>query len=337
MNKTPVHRRGRRDRSTSSTRAIEDLRRLGATIVDPGPTGALFQSCVDKYVPKWRNQQFIAQFPALFPQDAAGAPAADHIATLLDMFFDPTPRAAHGARAAEHPQPRRTGGTDTGDGRYNFNAYIRERGDAAIKSLDRPDREGELLERPGDPEPQAEPDEHRPRSGRWRTRARCRRASRCRRSCSSASRSWTSTPSSIRRATSRRRSSRRRQEPTVNDRSSGLWTYINSRGFPAMTVPAGFTTQVYDRAADGTLLPPKAAALPVGHRLPRPAVQRAEAVRDRRRVRGGDAAPHAAARLRAARRLTQDTAARGASAAGRRSTIDRCKPRARSSSSPSCW
>jgi hypothetical protein len=32
------------------------------------------------------------------------------------------------------------------------------------------------------------------------------------------------------------------QEPTVNDRSSGLWTYINSRGFPALTVPAGFTT-----------------------------------------------------------------------------------------------
>jgi Asp-tRNA(Asn)/Glu-tRNA(Gln) amidotransferase A subunit family amidase len=29
------------------------------------------------------------------------------------------------------------------------------------------------------------------------------------------------------------------QEPTVNDRSSGLWTYINSRGFPAMTVPGG--------------------------------------------------------------------------------------------------
>jgi len=31
-----------------------------------------------------------------------------------------------------------------------------------------------------------------------------------------------------------------------------------------MTVPAGFTTQVYDRAADGSLLPPLAAELPVG-------------------------------------------------------------------------
>ena len=50
----------------------------------------------------------------------------------------------------------------------------------------------------------------------------------------------------------------------MNDRSSGLWTYINSRGFPAMTVPAGFTTQVYDRGADGALLQPKPASLPVG-------------------------------------------------------------------------
>src|SRR5437870_13446131 len=28
-------------------RAANDLRRLGATIVDPGPGGALFQSCID--------------------------------------------------------------------------------------------------------------------------------------------------------------------------------------------------------------------------------------------------------------------------------------------------
>jgi Asp-tRNA(Asn)/Glu-tRNA(Gln) amidotransferase A subunit family amidase len=54
------------------------------------------------------------------------------------------------------------------------------------------------------------------------------------------------------------------QEPSINDRSSGLWTYSNSRGFPAMTVPAGFTTHVYDRAQDGALLPAKDAALPVG-------------------------------------------------------------------------
>jgi Asp-tRNA(Asn)/Glu-tRNA(Gln) amidotransferase A subunit family amidase len=54
------------------------------------------------------------------------------------------------------------------------------------------------------------------------------------------------------------------REPSKNDRGSGLWTNINSRGFPAMTVPAGFTTQVYDRDANGNLLPPIPAELPVG-------------------------------------------------------------------------
>ncbi len=52
-------------------RAVGDLRRLGATIVDPGPTGALFQSCVDRFVPKWLNQQFTPQWPAVFPADEA--------------------------------------------------------------------------------------------------------------------------------------------------------------------------------------------------------------------------------------------------------------------------
>ena len=53
------------------------------------------------------------------------------------------------------------------------------------------------------------------------------------------------------------------EEPAVNDRGLN-WTTISSRGFPSMTVPAGFTTKVYDRGADGALLPPKPAALPVG-------------------------------------------------------------------------
>ena len=33
-------------------RAVGDLRRLGATVVDPGPEGALFQSCVVRYAPQ---------------------------------------------------------------------------------------------------------------------------------------------------------------------------------------------------------------------------------------------------------------------------------------------
>jgi Asp-tRNA(Asn)/Glu-tRNA(Gln) amidotransferase A subunit family amidase len=90
---------------------------------------------IDRFVPKWHNQQFSNQFPAVFPQDAAGAPIGDHITTLLDMFSTrtscrtppPAGRASATSAAARS--------TDTGDGRYNLNAYIRERGDSAIRSL----------------------------------------------------------------------------------------------------------------------------------------------------------------------------------------------------------
>jgi Amidase len=58
-------------------RAIGDLRRLGATIVDPGAGGALFQSCINKYVPLYRNRVFIEQFPNLFPVDSSGKPSTD--------------------------------------------------------------------------------------------------------------------------------------------------------------------------------------------------------------------------------------------------------------------
>src|SRR5215468_10981521 len=50
-------------------RAIGDLRQLGATIDDPGPEGSLFQSCVDKYAPLYRNRVFTEQNPKLFPLD----------------------------------------------------------------------------------------------------------------------------------------------------------------------------------------------------------------------------------------------------------------------------
>src|SRR5688572_4385456 len=64
------------------------------------------------------------------------------------------------------------------------------------------------------------------------------------------------------------------REPTVNGRSPVGWSLIGQQGFPAITVPAGFTTEVWDRERDpaaapgaggGTrLIGPIAAKLPVG-------------------------------------------------------------------------
>jgi Asp-tRNA(Asn)/Glu-tRNA(Gln) amidotransferase A subunit family amidase len=57
------------------------------------------------------------------------------------------------------------------------------------------------------------------------------------------------------------------REPTVNGRSPIGWSTIGQQGFPAITVPAGFTTEVWDRERDGAgtkLVGPVAAKLPVG-------------------------------------------------------------------------
>src|SRR5438874_8315773 len=71
-------------------RAVNDLRPLGATIVDPGPGGALFQSCINKYTPLYRNKVFFEQHPNIFPVDANGKPLTDRVSQLVEMYFNPS-------------------------------------------------------------------------------------------------------------------------------------------------------------------------------------------------------------------------------------------------------
>jgi Asp-tRNA(Asn)/Glu-tRNA(Gln) amidotransferase A subunit family amidase len=62
------------------------------------------------------------------------------------------------------------------------------------------------------------------------------------------------------------------EEPAVNGRNQAHWTLLGQNGFPTITVPAGFTTQIYDRVPDATspdgtgtrMVGPVAARLPVG-------------------------------------------------------------------------
>src|SRR5256712_3590991 len=110
-------------------RAVNDLRRLGATIVDPGPGGALFQSCVAKYAPIYRNRNFIEQFPNLFPVDPNGKPASDRISQLVDMFFNPS-------LVPDGPTIRNMGpAPNSGQAKYMLSRYLKERGDSNIKTI----------------------------------------------------------------------------------------------------------------------------------------------------------------------------------------------------------
>src|SRR5687767_14867669 len=108
-------------------RAIADLRALGAVIVDPGAEGELFTRCLVRYAPELMNSAFARQYPQLFPADA---PAGDQIATLLQLQQDPSrvpPQLSLRTLNAGGLGP-------AGEGKYMLNRYLRERGDANIKT-----------------------------------------------------------------------------------------------------------------------------------------------------------------------------------------------------------
>ena len=101
----------------------------------------------------------------------------------------------------------------------------------------------------------------------------------------------------------RRASCWRRASRPCNGRSPIGWSLLGQQGFPVITVPAGFTTEVWDRERDGAetrLVGPIPARLPVGVDFIARPFDEPLLFRIASRLRGGDQAPHAAARLRAA-------------------------------------
>lgn len=209
-------------------RAIDDLRKLGATIVDPGPEGALFDGCLARYAPELLNSAF--------------TPQALSLRTLN------TPPVA-------------------GEGKYMMDRYLRERGDANIKTGADLISKATFYNDPNFPDRKqlrqaAERATVLDTSVRLQTRfalqnvfLQCMREQRLDALVSPMS---TVPP---RKLTAPR-------EPNANGRSPIGWSLIGQQGFPAVTVPAGFTTEIWDRLRDengGTQLTgPLKANLPVG-------------------------------------------------------------------------
>ncbi|HEV2200059.1 MAG TPA: amidase family protein [Bryobacteraceae bacterium] len=248
-------------------RAISDLRRVGATIVDPGPGGALFQGCIDKYVPLYRNRAFMEQVPNLFPADFNGKPASDRISVLVDMFFDPSLVPAGSTIRNIAPA------TNPGLSKYMLNRYLRERGDSKIKSL------GDLIEQSNfykDIRPDAgfvdrkaaleelnsnlmldTADVFRDRLAYQQVVLQCMAQENLDALVSPAG----NIPAYILGAP---------MEPPLAGRTNSVWGLLGQHGIPTLSVPAGFTTHVFDRirdsaARDGTrLVGPVPAKLPVG-------------------------------------------------------------------------
>ena len=242
-------------------RALVDLRSLGADIVDPGAEGELFTPCIARYAPELLNSAFARQLPQLFPSAAPAASGAD-ISALLDLQQDPS-------RVLQHLSLRTLSGGglgSAGEGKYMLNRYLRERGDANIKSNADLISKARFYEDPNFPDrKQAREQAERATVLDTATRLQGRFALQTiLLQCMQEQRldALVSPMSTVppRKLTSPR-------EPASNGRTPIGWSLIGQQGFPVITVPAGFTTNVWDRVADGgdtRLVGPVAAALPVG-------------------------------------------------------------------------
>jgi len=248
-------------------RQLKVLSKLGATLVDPGAGGALFQSCLDKYDPHVNNSAFIKQFPQLFPVDANGKPTADHIPLLVDMYFDT-------AKFPQGPSIRDIGSAPTsGERRYMMERYLRTRGDANIKTVQDLIDKSNFFLGGGDnsgfmDKKKTLQDANKEKTLDIANRLQNRFALQqlglqCMAELKVDALTYPTgnIPAPKLGAPN---------EPTKNGRASNAWTLLGANGFPAITVPAGFTSIVYDRVADASaeggtrLVGPIKARLPVG-------------------------------------------------------------------------
>jgi amidase len=250
-------------------REIGALAKLGATIVDPGAGGALFQNCLEKYDPQVHNSAFIKQFPQLFPVDDKGKPTADQVPQLVDLFFD----SSKFPTSPDAPSIRGLGPAPTiGERRYMMERYLRARGDANIKTVEDLIQKANFYVSHGDDgfmdKKKTLEDTNKEQTldiaNRLQTRWALQQIGlQCMAQIGVDVLTYPTgnIPAPKLGAPS---------EPTIHGRASNAWTLLGQQGFPAITVPAGFTTEVYDRVADPAapkspkLVGPVAARLPVG-------------------------------------------------------------------------
>ena len=247
-------------------RAVGDLRRLGATIVDPGPGGALLQSCIDRYLPIYRNRVFTERYPDRFPVDANGKASADHISSLVDMYFDPSlvPSGTTIRNIGPAGNPGLT--------KYMLARYLRERGDANIKSIrdliDKSKYYRDIRPDAGFIDRKAALEEmnaaltldlatiFQDRFANQQVVLQCMAQENLDALVSPAG----NIPAYILGAP---------MEPPLSGRTNSVWGIMGQHGIPTLSVPAGFTTRVFDRVRDaaspgGSRLVPVPARLPVG-------------------------------------------------------------------------
>jgi Asp-tRNA(Asn)/Glu-tRNA(Gln) amidotransferase A subunit family amidase len=231
------------------SKAVLDVQKLGATVVDPGPEGELFAACIQRLAPQDENILYTRRYPKLFSFDADGKPSEDHTAKLLDIRMDP-------AKMPEKLTLRDFGQNEAeGQSKYMLNLYLRERGDANIQS------NADLIAKATYYD---EPNFRTPKRGRENTER---------------DQQYDMSKRLLRRFSMQQMVLQCMAEqqldaliyPTANlpptklgapvgpppNARAGVWTFLGAQGFPVISVPAGFTSEVWDWVRD-----PAAAEIP---------------------------------------------------------------------------
>ncbi len=231
--------------------AIEDLRRLGATIVDPGPEG-LFTEYIRRYNPMLSNASWTKVHPELFPVDDTGKPTSDQVTTLVDLAMDPSKVPAMTLR--DFPRAEAVGET-----KYGYEIYLRQRGDANIRTLD------DLINKAnfytdgatmrGKPTSLITANKNMVMDTAVRLQRRFAIQQIVLQCMAELKLDAIVTPTGgTPPALIGAPSGGRAAVATV----SNTWSFLGQQGLPAITVPMGFANEVYDRVVDPTGTPPPA-------------------------------------------------------------------------------
>jgi len=242
-------------------RAIDVLKTLGATVVDPGPEGALFQQCIARAAPELLSSAFARQYRPLFPVNASGQPEGDQIATLVEMRADPS-------RVPDALTLRTLGGGfgEPGEDKYMMNRYLRDRGDANIKTNADLIAKATFYDDPNFPNRRAAR-EQAERATALDTSARLHTRFALQTVLMNCMEDQKLDALVAPMSTVPPRKLLSPREPPSNGRTPIGWFMFGQQGFPVIDVPAGFTSAVWDRERVGNdtrLVGPVAAQLPVG-------------------------------------------------------------------------
>jgi len=231
-------------------RAIEDLRRLGATIVEP-PAEGLFTDAIRRYNPMLQSTTWTKLFPELFPVDGDGAPTADHVKPLVALTVDPS--KVPGTLTIRDLGSARY----TGEGKFGYNLYLSRRGDANIRTFD------DLIARTRYFVDAYERNKRATMEGTNRplvldAAARLQRRFAVQQivlQCmAELNLDAVVYPTGL---IPPRKINTPRDVEFNGIGNYGVWTFLGIQGLPAITVPAGFTTEVYDRLPDPSYVLPE--------------------------------------------------------------------------------